>query len=106
MFKNVGYEIIGQLEAGGKYKVYGQREYAADGTLYYNVGSGYIHNAYGTIANHHATVTTTIHTYSSPNGAFKLQLAPGTYKVHAAKDSWYNLGAEWVKADQVLVTKN
>jgi len=27
-------EIIGQLEAGGRYKVYGQREYAADGTLF------------------------------------------------------------------------
>lgn len=106
VFKNVGYEIIGQLEAGGKYKVYGQREYAADGTLFYNVGSGYVHHAYGTIANHHATVTSTINTYSTPNGAIKRQLAPGTYKVHAAKDGWYNLGTEWVKADQVLVTKN
>lgn len=107
LFQYVGYGIIGQLEAGGRYKVYGQREYAADGNLYYNVGAGYIHNAYGTIANHHATVSTTINTYNAPNGSFNRQLAPGTYRVHAARDGWYDLGANtWVNANQVLVTKN
>ncbi|MEK4629038.1 MAG: M23 family metallopeptidase [Solibacillus sp.] len=107
VFQYVGYGIIDQLPAGGKYKVYGQREYSADGVLFYNVGSGYVHHAYGTIANHHATVSSTISTYNAPNGSFNRSLAPGTYKVHAAKDGWYNLGTDtWVNANQVLVTKN
>lgn len=106
LFGNVGYGIIGTLPVGNGYKVYGQREYAANGDMYYNVGSGYIHSAYGELINHHATVSSSISTYSSPNGAFNRTLTAGTYRVHAAKDGWYDLGAStWVKADQVIVTK-
>lgn len=106
LFGNVGYGIIGTLPVGNGYKVYGQREYAANGDMYYDVGPGYIHSAYGELINHHARVSTSISTYKSPNGAFNRTLTAGTYKVHAAKDGWYDLGANtWVKANQVVVIK-
>lgn len=105
LFSNVGYGIIGTLPVGNKYKVYGLRETAANGDIYYNVGAGYIYSLGGKIYNHHATVNKTINTYKSPNGAFDRTLAPGTYKVHGAKDGWYNLGNTWVNASSVVVTK-
>lgn len=107
LFGNVGYGIIGTLDVGGAYKVYGKREYAENGDLYYNVGPGYIHHAYGILKNHHAVVSGTINTYNSPNGTFNRTLAAGTYKVHAAQDGWYNLGGTtWVNANQIKVIKN
>lgn len=106
LFGNVGYGIIGTLPVGNGYKVYDKKEYAANGDMYYNVGPGYIHNAYGEIKNHNANVASSISTYNSPNGAFNRTLSPGTYRVHAAKDGWYDLGANtWVKANQIIVTK-
>lgn len=106
LFANVGYGIIDTLPVGNGYKVYGKKEFAANGDMYYNVGPGYIHSAYGIIKNHRATVTSSISTYTSPNGAFNRTLSPGTFRVHAAKDGWYDLGNNtWVKANQVIVTK-
>lgn len=107
LFEHVGYGIKGTLPVGNTYKVYANKVYAADGTLYYNVGPGYIHNAYGELNNHHAVVSGTITTYNSPNGTVNRSLAAGTYRVHAARDGWYDLGAStWVKANQIKVIKN
>ena len=106
LFGHVGYGIIGTLPVGNKYKVYDKKLYADNGDMYYNVGPGYIHHAYGIIFNHHAKNSSSISTYNSPNGTFNRTLSPGTYKVHAAKDGWYDLGANtWVNANQVVVTK-
>lgn len=107
LFEYVGYGIKGTLPVGNTYKVYGHKEYASNGDLYYNVGPGYIHGNYGEVNNHHAVVSGTITTYNSPNGTVNRSLASGTYRVHAARDGWYDLGAStWVKADQIKVIKN
>jgi len=107
LFANVGSGIIGTLPVGGVYKVYGQKEYTDTGVLYYDVGPGYIHNAYGVINNHHAVVSSSITTYNSPNGTVNRTLAAGTYSTHGAKDGWYNLGAStWVRDSQIKVIKN
>ena len=87
--------------------MYDKKEYTDTGVLYYNVGPGYIHNAYGVINNHHAVVSSSITTYNSPNGSVNRTLAAGTYKVHAAKDGWYDLGGStWVRDNQIKVIKN
>lgn len=107
LFKYVGYGIIDTLPVGGVYKVYDEKQYAADGDLFYDVGPGYVHYTFSKINNHHVRVSQTITTYNSINGSVNRSLSPGTYSAHGAKDGWYNLGADtWVKASQVKVIKN
>lgn len=108
LFQHVGYGIIGTLPVGNTYKVYDQAVYSEDETKYYNVGPGYIHHAYGEVNNHHAVVDVAITTYTQPNGTVvNRTVEKGTYRIHAAKDGWYDLGAStWVKADKIKVIKN